>query len=250
MVKRGTALPKKLKQDAILEALVELRFDSKTITELFLGRVLEQAHWKTFVPQHLPAYEIPPQLRSITPNMRFVPIMQLSGEENKAALRIGSAVISYHRLAPYTGWEKFKSELSTVVETLFKSADNLNITRIGLRYMNALRPSIHFVNSLADLDLKIVVAEGEITKAANLNFTTKVGDQMSSTVRVATKEFIQGVIPEDTSIYVDVDVFTDDGFHTSDQKAVNEWIELAHTKEKDEFFHLFRLDTISDMREA
>jgi uncharacterized protein (TIGR04255 family) len=249
MVKRGTALPKKLKYDAIVEALLELRFESKGLPEIFLGRFIDHSNWTGWVQRQLPAYNIPPQLRSIDPNVQFAPIIELIGQDSKAVLRIGPSVVSYHRQAPYVGWEKFKPELERVASTLFDTTKDVVIKRLGLRYMNALRPNLHGISGLTDLDVKMTVSEEAISKAANLNFTTELGRDSACIVRIATPDFILGIIPADTSVYIDVDVFTREGFKTTDRKLVAEWVDFAHTEEKTEFFRLFTQTTIDKLRE-
>jgi uncharacterized protein (TIGR04255 family) len=249
MVKRGTSVPKKLKQDAIIEAVVEFRFESETIPEVFLGRLIDHPYWKGWLQTRLPAYEVPPQIRRINPLMQFAPIIQLAQAESKAALRIGPSVVSFHRLAPYVGWAAFKPELERVVDGLFAKVENPKVTRIGFRYLNALRPAIHHISAIADLDLSLTVSDVTLLSNVNLNFTTNIGPDTSCTVRIATKEFIQGPLPPDTSVYVDVDVFTNEGFSASDNTAVNKWVEFAHTQEKAAFFSLFRQPTIDELRE-
>ncbi|HEY1801647.1 MAG TPA: TIGR04255 family protein [Terriglobales bacterium] len=254
MVKRDTPLPIKLKNDAIAEALLEIRFETKTISELFLGRVMDRPEWKNFVPRQLPGYAIPPQIRLFDPNMRYVPVMELAGHDAKFLVRIGPQVISCHNRAPYFGWSKFKLELDKVVETLFGTTQDLNVTRLGLRYMNALRPSVHKIRSIADLDINLAVSGDAILDSVNLNFKGKLTSDSSCTVRIATKDLVvgnlTGVIPEDMTVYVDVDVFTNETFVTRDLKAVKDWIEFAHTEEKHEFFRLFKQQSIDEMREV
>jgi len=249
MVKRGTTLPKRLKNDAIIEALLEIRFESKTFFEVFLGRLVDHPYWKGLQKQELPAYSIPAQLRLIDPNMRYAPILELRGSDDKSALRIGRSVVSYHRRAPYDGWEKFKPELERVIVSLFAAAENVSVKRIGLRYMNALTPQIHFIGSISDLDLKLEVSGDPILGNVNINFTTNVGDESSCTVRIATREFTLGNLPQDTSLFVDVDVFTNEGYTAVNENAIKEWIEFAHTQEKTEFFRLFKQESIDKLRE-
>lgn len=249
MVKRGTPLPKKLKSDAIVEAFLELRFDGKDLPEVFFGRFVDHPNWKGWEQRLLPAYNIPPQFRSIDPNVKFAPTIELVEKESKAVLRIGPSVVSYHRQVPYVGWEKFKPELERVTTTLFETRKDAIITRLGLRYMNSLRPNLHGIAALTDLDVEMTVSGDAILKAANLNFTNPLGKESACTVRIATPEFILGIIPADTSVFVDVDVFTNEGFKTADKKIVDEWVEFAHTQEKTEFFRLFKQPTIDKLRE-
>lgn len=249
MVRRGTLLPAKLKDDAILEALLELRFETITFPEVFLGRLVDHKSWKSFTQRRLPAYEIPSQLRQSDPNLRYTPTIELIGANSKAALRIGPSVISYHRVSPYVGWQTFKPELLQVVESLFATAENLKVNRMGLRYLNSLTRDRHNIGSIGDLHLRLQIADEDIINSVNINFSTSSGDNSLCTVRIATKEFVQGT-PQDTSVFIDVDVFTKEGFMTSDRAEVDEWIEFAHAHEKTEFFHLFTQETIDKLKET
>jgi len=249
MVKRATPLPIKLKCDAIVEALLEFRFESQLLPDIFIGRFADRESWQGWAQNLLPAYNLPPQLRTIDPNVQYAPTIELVDKEGARVLRIGPSVISYHRKAPYVGWAKFKPELEQVTAALFGAAKDAVIKRLGLRYMNSLRQNVHGIAALTDLDLKMTVSEDAITKAANLNFTTQFEKQTACTVRIATPEFVIGVLPADTSVYIDVDVYTSEGFATKDKKVVDEWVEFAHTQEKTEFFHLFKQSTIDKLRE-
>lgn len=250
MVRSGTLLPKKLKRDSIVEAVGEFRFDTQAFPEVFLGRFVDHLNWKGWRQRQLPAYNIPAQIRLTDPNVKFSPIIELAQPDSKAVLRIGPSVVSYHRIAPYVGWAMFKPELERVAETLFDTAVNPGVRRIGLRYMNALQPGLHYIKSVADLDVQVVVSEDIVTRNLNINYTTDIGNNSSCTVRIATKEFVQGALPETMSVFVDVDVFTNEGFSTSDRKKVTDWIEFAHMQEKTEFFRLFKQETIDQLREA
>jgi uncharacterized protein (TIGR04255 family) len=130
---------------------------------------------------------------------------------------------------------------------LFTKTEQLRVKRLGLRYLNALKPDPHHINSIADLDLSLHISGDVISSKVNINFTSLIDDNSSSMVRIATKEFLQGAVPPNTSVYIDVDVFTHDGFSTSDQAAVTNWVETAHAHGKVEFFHLLKQDTIDEL---
>ena len=250
MVKRGTDAPRKLTNDAIIEALLEVRFQTKSIfPEVFIGRFLDTDPWRNWQQRQLPAYNIPAQIRTLEPNIQFSPIIEVAEPAGKALLRVGTSVVSYHRKAPYVGWEKFKPELLRVINALFKASSGLIVRRLGFRYLNSLRSKLHGIRSIADLDLKMTVAEDPIEKYVNLNFTVPLEHASSCAVRIATPELIQGPIPEDTTVFVDVDVYTNEGFSTTEKKMVDDWIEFAHEQEKKEFFHLFKQSTIDVLRE-
>jgi uncharacterized protein (TIGR04255 family) len=242
------SIPAKLKHDAIVEALFEIRFDMTTIPEVFFGRLAEYAPWKQFTQARLPAYDVPAALRQADPNLRYHPIFALA-EGAGRAVRIGPQVLSYHRRAPYVGWAKFKPELDEAIAGVFGKTDGLRVERLGLRYLNALRTDVHGIKSISDLNLKLEIASERVSGNANVNFTTGDSSETSCTVRIATTDFIQGDLPENTSVYVDVDVFTKPGFETKDQSVVKDWIEAAHTREKEQFFRLLTERTIESLKE-
>ena len=77
-----------------------------------------------------------------------------------------------------------------------------------------------------------------------------MSENSSCTTRISTKEFVQGNIPPDTTVYIDLDVFTNDGFRSSDIEDVKNWISDSHEYEKREFFHLFDSGTIERLKEV
>lgn len=60
MIKTGITLPERVEPDAIVEALLEIRFDSTTLPEIFLGRMADKPTLRGLQQRRLPAYEIAP----------------------------------------------------------------------------------------------------------------------------------------------------------------------------------------------
>lgn len=251
MAECGRAIPRKLKHDAIVEAIVEIRFDmpTKTVPEIFFGRLAEYEPWKGFEQRPMPAAQLPTFLRQADPNLRHQPMFELAAADKHRAVRVGPQMLSYHRLSPYVGWEKFKPELDEAIDGLFSKSGGVSVRRLGLRYINALRLDLHGIRSISDLDLKLEIAGERVAGNVNVNFTTDVTNDTDCTVRIATTEFVQGDLPPNTSVYVDVDVFTKEPFRTKDQTEVRSWVEFAHTREKEQFFRLLTNQTIDSLKE-
>lgn len=251
MVRLGRAVPAKLKNDAIVEALAELRFDMPVgnLPEIFFVRLADNPTWKDFERRMMPAFSIPPQVRQSDENLRYQPHLELVAPNKERTVRIGPQVLSYHRLAPYVGWDKFQMELKDAVDWLFSEISDLSVRRMGVRYMNALRADLHGIKSVLDLDLKLTVADQRVSGNVNINFTNTVNANTLCTVRIATPEFIQGAIPPNTVLYVDVDVFTKEEFFCTDRNDAVAWIDSAHTAEKRHFFRLLTDQTISELAE-
>jgi uncharacterized protein (TIGR04255 family) len=233
-----------LKHDAIVEAIFEIRFDMTSIPELLFGRLADHPSWKNFERRRLPAYDIPAPMRQLDDNLRYQPVFELADVPNKKSIRVGPQALSYHQLAPYGSWAQFEPCLVEVVDQLFAKLDGVVIRRLGLRYLNALRSDLHGIRGLADLDLSVVVSEEQISRSLNLNYTVTTSDEIGCTVRVATVDLVQGPLPGNSSVFVDVDIFTKESFHSTDATEVKRWLKLAHDKEKENFFSLLRESTI------
>src|SRR2546426_10312114 len=104
-------VPRKLKNDALVEALLEIRFDTPTIPEVLLGRLADHAAWKGFQQRRLPIAEIPAAIRQTDRNLRYSPLFELADPERNRLVRIGEHVLSYNQLRPYVGWTVFSAEL-------------------------------------------------------------------------------------------------------------------------------------------
>jgi uncharacterized protein (TIGR04255 family) len=249
MATRGKPIPKKLKRDAIVEAVFEIRFDMTTLAEILVARFADSVPWKAFDQHYMPVHELPASLREGDPNLRYQPVFELAEATEHRAVRIGQHVLSYHRTAPYVGWQRFQLELHEIIETLFAKVDGLSIIRLGFRYINALQTDPHGIRRLSDLDLTLAVSHEAIAGSVNINFTTSVSDNTQCIVRIATADLVQGALPPATSILIDVDVSTKDSFKTTEANVLRDWVEFAHTIEKEQFFRLLTDETIDTLKE-
>jgi uncharacterized protein (TIGR04255 family) len=195
VVAKGYRLPAKLREDAILEAILELQFEAATIPEVFAGRVIDNAPWKGFKQNRLPATEMPPTLRRMNPALRYMPDFELSEEAggSRRVVRFGPSVLSFHRVQGYVGWAAFRPELEEAVDVLFSKAEGLTVTRLGLRYINVFTEARHGIRSLNDLDVGIRVAESPLQGKVNLNYITRLKPKFDCKISIATPGFVQGV---------------------------------------------------------
>jgi uncharacterized protein (TIGR04255 family) len=251
VVARGTRLPRKLRQDGIVEALWEIQFETTTLPERLIGRITDLPPWKDFPQRRLPAYDLPAAIRQTAPQLRYAPIVEVSSadDDQHRALRLGPNVLSVHRAKSYVGWPEFRTELQSAANDLFRSGENLKATRLGLRYLNALTPAMHGIRTIQDLDIAIEVANEDLTGGLSLNFQVGLGNVGQCRVGIATPEYVQGPLPAGTTVYVDVDVYTTPGYECPDVDLVNRWLDNAHTHAKSEFFHLLKQPTITDLWE-
>jgi uncharacterized protein (TIGR04255 family) len=247
--KRGSRIPERLKNDAIIEAIFELRFKTTTQPEFLVVRLADHEPWKSFSQARLPAYGIPENIRQVDPNFTYQPIFELTEPNQHRAIKIGPSVLSYHLRQPYVGWATFQRELNATTTKLFQCAEHLVLNRLGLRYVNALSSKLHGIGSIADLDLSLTVAGTRVEGKVNVNFIALGSGSSDGAVRVASPEFVFPRMPNEASVLVDVDIFTKAGFEAREEEPVLEWLENAHTTEKQEFFCLLTDETISRLKE-
>jgi uncharacterized protein (TIGR04255 family) len=244
-------IPKKLKHDAIAEATFEIRFDDDpgTVPEIVYGRLADAGGWQGYQQTRLPTADIPAAFRRADPDLRRQPAIRLVEREGSGRVLIGPQMLAFGRQAPYPGWTMFSQDILKTIQVLFRVIPAVTVTRLGLRYINAFRSDVHGIAGMGDLDLSIQVDASAVDKNVNLHYRATVMNDSVCNVRIATKEFAQGSIPENTTVLVDVDVSTPLGFRTTDRAAVEGWVKDAHESEKEHFFKLLKLETIENLRD-
>jgi uncharacterized protein (TIGR04255 family) len=245
------SLPNKLKNDAILEAILEIRFepDPNLVAEVLFGRFADVPEWRGFKQVRLPTADIPAPIRRANPGLRYQPSIELVSADGGVSVRIGPQVIAYSRRGNYPGWGLFGVELAMVVDSLYRILPNAHVSRLGLRYINALRSDAHGISNVSDMDIAITVADSNVTSSLNLNFKTDVNSNHEAMSRIATVDLAEGSIPDNTSIVVDIDVYTESSFSTRQIDEVKSWVVAAHQKEKESFFKVLGEKATQRLRE-
>ena len=244
-----SSIPKKLKDDAIIEALCEFRFECDDVPERVIGRLSDYESWNSYTPERLPSSAIPPFVKAHDPNLKYQPVLQLRSEDSLFLVKIGSNVISFHNLGNYCGWDEIRPRLHDVSSLLFGKFTNLSVTRMGFRYLNALTPKRHLINSVAELNVTLQVADEALSNPINLNYGIKFADEHYCMTRIATPEFVQGKLPEGSVVIVDIDVHTSDSFRSDNHDEIVSWTEDAHTYEKQAFFRLIPPNVLEELVE-
>jgi len=231
-------LPERIDPDAIIEALVEFRFEHAELPEAIVGRLLDAPLWANYSQIRLPTADIPQPLRENDANLRYLPIIELRNKDNTRSAKIGGHVFSYHVLPPYPGWAAFLQELEAVLRTIIEKLKSDHFSRLGFRYINVLRPDEHHISGLADTEITVTVSNERLTEAINLNYRRTLDSNHTVTVKMSTPEFVAGQVRPGYSLLCDIDVATKSEVSLSGFDAALDWIKAAHDFEKDEFFKM------------
>lgn len=233
-------LPEKLFKDAIVEAILELRFETDNIGEVIIGRLNDLDHWSEYTTSRFGTADIPDSIREKEHSLRYQPLIQRRSPDGSNMARFGNHVFSFHLYSPYPGWEEFNTKLKTIIIDIFQNIKDIKVTRIGFRYVNFLQASTHHVNNLDDLSFNLKIGNGVFNDNLNLAFQSKPTDSHSVQTRIATPNYVEGPsIPDDIVCAIDVDVFTPDGYVETNVESVIDWVNHAHDFEKQAFFSLF-----------
>jgi uncharacterized protein (TIGR04255 family) len=245
-------LPTKLKNDAILEAILEARFepDPSLVPEIFIGRFADNAGWSGFRHARMASADIPAPIRQVDPNLRYLPSIELTSPDGGRVLRIGPQVVAYSRRGVYPGWDtSFGAELQAVVEHLYRVLPEVRVRRLGLRYVNAMKSDMHGIRSIGDLAIKVSVGDHVLSNSLNVNFKTNVGTDFETMTRIASIDLAEGIVPETATAIIDIDVYTSGAFTTDDVSAVKKWVVEAHDYEKIAFFDVLGEENTERLRE-
>ena len=112
-----------------------------------------------------------------------------------------------------------------------------------------MRSDAHGIGSIDDIALSISVADDRLSNSLNLNFKLHVGTEFETMSRIASVDLAEGNVPENTTVIVDVDVYTSKNYSTRDADSVKKWVFEAHDKEKECFFIVLGNEATERLRE-
>jgi uncharacterized protein (TIGR04255 family) len=236
-------IPKKIDPCPIIEAIIEIRIDTKVPGEAILGVVYNE--FKKDFPhvEKLPILQIPEQFRSSDPNLMYKPYYQLKNE--RTLIQVGSKVISLVNVEEYLGWPDFSDRIYNVFERLFKSFEIEKIHRVAARYVNLFKD----INIFNKMNLEIQLSGDDFSKH-EINFVANV-ESKSCRSRLSIANKAQVVVNKKTykGSVVDIDTVTKDCPKNVHENMVTfrDCIEKAHLEEKELFFQLLRQDYIDTL---
>ncbi|PXA99938.1 hypothetical protein DMC47_00790 [Nostoc sp. 3335mG] len=239
----------RLGTDGIREAVCEFRFEATSLPEITIGRLTDAAAWQSYEQMRLPTADLPEQLRAADENLRFQPSYQLTNPTDPADfVRVGPNMVSCHRAAPYPGWDSFGPVIRDMLGALFQTVRSARIIRGGFRYINALSGETHFVSSAADLNVTVAAGDASVADTFVLVYSKELSNIHGVQVTVATPKFVQAPEGPGFDMLIDIDVSTPKGVVIDNADSACEWVEVAHTALKKEFFKLLPSNVVGRLK--
>ena len=222
-----TDLPKKIDPCPIVESIFEIRFSSSLPEDAIFGILYKQFSKEFPKFDQLPILQLPAQLRSQDPNLRFKP--HYKTQKDNFIFQIGPRSFSISNVVEYTGWELFSKKIFSVYKQVKDCEVIEHIERVGLRYINILENINVFENSNFIISLKgspIIQKTNILTEVISEKGFCKVNVMSNAETIVGDKKIIGSVIDIDS--VADIKKFSN----------INEAVEYSHLKEKELFFNI------------
>jgi len=229
------ALPKRITPCPIVEAIVELRFQSQILPEAVFGIIYNALIPKFAKLEKLPILQIPEVIRLNDPQLAYQPYYKFISDT--FTFQLGAKVLSLSNPGNYVGWDKFSSQL---IET-FKEIQKLNfikqVERLGIRYINFFENINIYENITLSVEMNGVPLDSErlLTRAElkRGNFLGVLQIAGNTNLALINKPPKKGSV-------IDIDIvreIKDDFF-----KGMDVLLKEGHEEEKKLFYGLLKED--------
>lgn len=240
-------IPKRLNRETLVEALWDIRFETdENFIEVAPG--ILYSHLKKFYNnlriERLPTYNLPVEIRSNDPNLRYAPTLRIETTEDPFVWQIGNRIFTFNNKMPYVGWEKFSREIKSLMDFFFSNFTLKKVENAYLRYINLIPNSI--LDDLSGLKLKLKIGNWDIKKDKVNIIVKKDQEQLSKTIQILSpmsinvgKNVLLGTI-------IDIEV----GYNKFDEitkKIPEKLLENIHFQIKEIFFSILSEETLKKL---
>jgi len=131
-------IPIKLKKEPLLEAIWEIRFSNTKFpaADLLPGMLFKLFPDKYSTATRLPIADIPAPFAEHDLNLRYMPKIQLEGVAQ--AIQIGNYSVSLSRRRPYSGWDRFSTDIRELAVALHETELIDRLDRFSLKYTDLI----------------------------------------------------------------------------------------------------------------
>lgn len=243
MMEPGKSLmtrPKRISPCPIIEAVVEIRFESDSPPEVIIGMLYQSFAPKFTKVDRLPILQLPEAIRLSDPNLVFQPYYRLTSKN--FAFQFGAKVITLNNSGTYVGWDIYYAKLVETITEVVKKGLIKNVLRLGIRY----------INFFENIDIY-----KKITLEVKMNNTALESRQLLTRAELSRGKF-NGVLQVASNANIIIDniakkgsiIDIDIGYNKSDNIFSTEFPQLlqeSHEEEKKLFFGLLKPDFLATL---
>lgn len=233
-------LPKKIDPCPIVDSLFEVRFVSNVPSQAVLGMVYQKLRPEFPGVTTLPLAAMPEATIQANPTLLFQAHYRLEGE--RFVMLVGPRSVSVAIKGAYPGWNAMFPKFIEIIDKVLQTELIANPGRFGLRYINFFPRDVlsRLVLSFSIQNQSISGRETFFKTILDWN-TLKVILQVGKDVLVTNN--VTGQVA--TGSVIDIDCFTTPNNSTLDRQ-IREFLEVAHTAEKQLFFGLLNPDFLDE----
>lgn len=224
-------IPNKITPCPIVEAIIELRFNSILPDDAVFGVIYNVFRNEYGKVEKLPILQLPDNIRSQEPNLVYKPHYKLHKDD--FIIQIGPKVISFANIREYVGWNVFSQKVLEGIQKVSNLDIIRTIKRFGLRYINLFED----LNICKKSTLKLQLGETELSeKDVNLTVALKTGDFLSKLIVLNNAEVQLNLEKKTTKgSLIDIDVALE---KENKLESIIDIVENAHSEEKKMFFSI------------
>lgn len=239
-------IPMRLKKEPLLEAVWEIRFSgTKTsVADLLPGMLFQSFPGKYGNIVKLPTAEIPAPIVEQDPNRRYAPKTRLEG--GNQAVQIGERVVSLSCRRPYSGWDRFSTDIRELARVVQETGLIERLERFSLKYVDLIE--LERPVGLAHLDLELKMGKHDL--AANpVQLRTEIEDnELIHIVQIISPAEVElpGVEGRLKGVLVDIDSIKSMAAGES-WDALHQRLDDVHASCKSMFFNVLKPETVNSL---
>lgn len=175
-------LPKKVKNEPLIDAVFEIRFmGNNSIADVLPGVLFSKLDGDVSI-ERLGISEMPKPIRDQDPNLMFAATVRLHWKEY--VINIGDRVLGVGCKIPYAGWDEgFKPAIQSVIG--FVTEMNLieSMSRYAIRYVNLLQAEPES-NQIENVKLSINLSDVSVTNETFALKLERTEDDISHLINI------------------------------------------------------------------
>ena len=233
----STKIPKRLRQEPLIEAIWQVQFDPPG--DQSIGEILPGILFSALQPEQaglrlvrLPAAEIPPMVAQNDPNLRYAARFRIEAPDWPFLVQIGDRIVTLNCRTPYAGWEHFKERIISLIEVLEGTGLIPAPQRHSLRYIDLL--TLEPPPALDSLQLHIRIGDQDIEKRPLQLRVEVLEEHWTHVLQFATPAKVG--LPEGERTGTLVDLETVANTTEADWSMLRDGLEALHKASKVMFF--------------
>lgn len=226
-------LPKSIAPCPIVEATLEIRYESKYPTDAIIGVVYNVFSSEGVKLENLPILQIPEEIRKKDPNLQYKPTHRMTnGVYN---IQIGGNVILLTAPLNYPGWIIFNATIESFVEKM-KSINVIEkINFVGLRYLDFFK-----CNIFDNIKLQISLDDSTINYPSTAFKSQIKGDGCLNVLQILNDVHVKNVFRDDDGSLIEITSVSDCNGIDVNLSNVVETVNALHIEGKKLFFSLLK----------